>query len=62
MLISYKIPKLHFLTQKWAVFWPKQKSKQSKHGMPYLAELVVKFPIDWHLNLENFIFERFSQK
>jgi len=27
--------------------------------MPYL-ELVIKFPIDWHLNLENLIFERFS--
>jgi len=30
--------------------------------MPYLAELVVKFPIDWHLNLENLIFEKFLQK
>jgi len=30
--------------------------------MPYLVELVFKFQIDWHLNLKNFIFDKFLQK
>jgi len=30
--------------------------------MSYLVELVIKFPIDWHLNLKIFIFDQFSQK
>jgi len=53
---------LLFLPQKREVFWTKQQKYRSKHGKPYLAELVIKFPIDWHFNLKNLIFERFSQK
>jgi len=30
--------------------------------MPYLVELVIKFLIDWHLNLQTLIFEKFSKK
>jgi len=34
----------------------------SEQGVPDLAELVVKFPIDWHSNLKTLIFDHFSQK
>jgi len=30
--------------------------------MWYLVELENKFPIDWHLNLQTLIFEKFSKK
>jgi len=30
--------------------------------MPYLVELVKKFPIDWHLNLKILILVRIQQK
>jgi len=30
--------------------------------MPYLVEFEIKFPIDWHSNLEIFIFGHFLQK
>jgi len=30
--------------------------------MLYLVELVIKFPTDWHLNLQTLIFEKFSKK
>jgi len=30
--------------------------------MVYLAELEIKIPIDWHLNLQISIFEKFSNK
>jgi len=30
--------------------------------MPYLVELVIRFPIDWHSNLETLIFDKFSPK
>jgi len=30
--------------------------------MSYLVELVIKFPIDWHLNLKSLFFEPFSIK
>jgi len=30
--------------------------------MPYLAELVIKYSIDWHSYLKNFIFAIFAKK
>jgi len=30
--------------------------------MLYFVELVIKFPIDWHLNPQTLIFEKFSKK
>jgi len=30
--------------------------------MPYLVELVFKFPIDWHLNLKTLFFWKFFEK
>jgi len=44
---------------KRVVFWPKQQKYRSKHRKRYLVELVRKFSIDWHLNLENLIFVQF---
>jgi len=34
----------------------------SKYGMSYRVELVIKFPIDWHSNLETLFFDHFLQK
>jgi len=30
--------------------------------MPYLIELVIKFPTDWRSSPETLIFDRFSEK
>jgi len=30
--------------------------------MRYLVELVIKFPIDWHINLQTLVFEKFLKK
>jgi len=35
---------------------------KSDYGMWYLVELLIKFPIDWYLNLQTLIFEKFSKK